>query len=285
MIRTVLAAGVTVTLAAAPAFAQGNSQNHKKPKPAPSSNSLSASAPAGAVGGGGFTSAPFAWVDDATLLPAGSMAVGISTMRWSNGDLSEVDVPIVAGALGVSPRVQLSASVPRVSGTPDVDASLGTVFLSGKVGVYENQARQLKVAVSPTLQLLSPGVVEALGASRVQFGVPVSAELDRGQLRLYASTGYFSTGTWFGGAGATVTVTPKAAVSIGFSRAWRGSDVPDVPLSDRDRNELSGAASYSIAQRIAVFASIGRTIATLDENGAGTTIGAGLSVFLPAARR
>jgi hypothetical protein len=285
MIRTVLAAGVAVTLAATPAFAQGNSQSHKKPKPAPSSNSLSASAPAGAIGGGGVTTAPFAWVDDATLLPAGSMAVSISTMRWSNGDLSEVDAPIVAGSLGVSPRVQLSASVPRVSGAPDADASLGTVFLSGKVGVYENRQRQLKVAVSPTLQLLSPGVVEALGARRVQFGLPVSAEIDRGQLRLYGSTGYFSTGTWFGGAGATLVVNPKTAVSIGFSRAWRGSDVPDVPLSDRDRNELSGAASYSITSRLAVFGSVGRTIATLDENGAGTTVGAGLSVLVPAAKR
>lgn len=283
--------GVLVVLlfASTSAFAQGNSQSHKKPStPAPPSrNELSA--PAVGVGGGGGTagSTPFAWIDDATLLPEGSMAASLSVMRWNNGDISEVDVPVVAAAVGVAPRLQLSASVPRVAPNNDLGTTgtLGTSFISAKVAVIDDTKRHFKIAVSPTLELLSPGVVEALGMDRrVQFGVPVSAEIDRGSLRLYASSGYFSSGTWFAGAGATMSVNDKVAVSVGLSRAWRGSDLPDIPLGDRDRKEVSGAAAYALTSKVSVFASIGQTFATLDENGAGTSIGAGVSVFLPAVK-
>jgi len=49
-----------------------------------------------------------------------------------------------------------------------------------------------------------------------------------------------------------------------------------------DRRELSGGVSYLVRPQIGVFGAIGRTIATLDENGAGTTISGGVSVLLNA---
>ena len=281
----VVHAALVVLALGGPAAAQGNSQSHKGGKGAASPSHTGLAAPAAAVGGTS-TNAPFAWVDDATLLPEGSVAASLSMTRWSNGDVSEVDVPVVGAALGVTRRVQLSASVPRVAGTDASPGAMGTSFFSAKVAVYEDRAHNVKFSAAPTLQVLAPGVAEALGnTARVQFGLPVSGELDRGALRLYASTGYFSSGTWFFGTGATMTVNPKTAVSAGLSRAWRGSAIPDVPLGDRDRNELSGAISYAMTPRIAAFASVGHTIATLDENGAGATIGAGVSFFLPAAGR
>lgn len=284
MRRLTLTASVMLTLAAfSPAYAQGKSQAHKGGK-APNQNALAP--PAVEVGGAG-TGAPFAWVEDATLLPPGSMAISISIMRWSNADLSEVDVPIIGAAFGVSKRVQFSASVPRVAGTDGAPGALGTSFFSTKIAVYEDANRSLKVSASPTLELLSPDVADALGGgtSRTQFGLPVSGELDRGPLRMYASTGYFSSGTWFFGTGATLMVNPKFAVSAGLSRAWRGSELPDVPLGDRDRKEISGAVSYEATPRVSMFASVGRTFATLDENGAGATVGGGISFFLPAIGR
>jgi hypothetical protein len=132
--------------------------------------------------------------------------------------------------------------------------------------------------------MLGSGVLQSLepGARRVQFGLPVSAELDRGALRLFAGGGYFSGGVWFSGVGGGIRVTPKVFLSGSFSRAWRRADVPDVP-SDRDRNEISGSAAYAVTPRISVFGSLGRTIATLDENGAGTTLGCGVSWFFKPA--
>ena len=74
-------------------------------------------------------------------------------------------------------------------------------------------------------------------------------------------------------------------VSGGFSRAWHRSDLPDVPLSDRARNELSGAVAYVFKPGISVFGSVGTTIATVEENGAGTTIALGVSFYAAAPRK
>jgi hypothetical protein len=59
-----------------------------------------------------------------------------------------------------------------------------------------------------------------------------------------------------------------------------------VLLSERDRKEISGGASYALRPTISAFGSIGRTFATLEENGAGTSISGGLSiVFATGAPR
>lgn len=285
MTRTMIAASVVVALAmSAPAFAQGRSQAHKKGTPAPPSrNDLAAPVVSVSSGGG----PPLAWIDDATVLEPGGVSLAISALRWSGSGLDEVNFPVVDFALGLAPRVQLSASVPRVIGAADPNGAvggLGTSYFSAKIAVLNSEKYAVKLAVSPTLEVLSPGVVEWLapGEHRVQVGFPVSAEIDRGSLRLYGSAGYFTRGVWFTGAGAGVAVNDKVAVSAGFSRAWRRADVPGVPLGERDRNEISGGASYAVTPSVHVFGSIGRTIMTLEENGAGTTIGGGVAVFFTA---
>jgi len=133
--------------------------------------------------------------------------------------------------------------------------------------------------VSPTLEVLGRGVVETLGssASRVHVGVPISAEIDRGPARLYAGTGFFSRGIWFVGGGAGVRTGDSALVSIGWSRSWRTTDTAGISIPDRARNELTGSVAYAVTQAVALFGSIVRTIATTDENGAGTTVSAGIA--------
>jgi hypothetical protein len=245
---------------------------------------LSSTALAQGVAVGSGAASPIAWVDDATLVDSGGITIAISTIRWMGSGASEVNLPVVDVAFGLTPRVQLSASVPRIAGSAGAAgaaAGLGTSYFSMKLAVVDDRKRGLKIAVSPTLEVLSPGVVEWLapGEHRVQIGFPVSAQLDRGQLRLYGASGYFTRGAWFMGTGAAFIVNDKVAVSGGFSRAWRRSIVPDVPLADRDRNEISGSGSYALTPSVRLFGSLGRTIATLEENGAGTTIGGGISFF------
>ena len=288
MIRRILAATVIATVAAStPLFAQGNSQKQKQKKstPAPPSRNDLAAPPTASVGSGGAS--PIAWVDDATVLDAGGVAVAVSMLRWSGGGLSEVNIPVVDAALGLTERVQLSASVPRVVAGSEPEGAvggLGTSYFSAKIALLNQRKRSVKLAVAPTLEVLSPGVVDALapGEHRVQMGFPVSAELDRGAVRVYGAAGYFTRGAWFTGAGTSVVLNDRTAVSAGFSHAWRRAPTPDVPLADRDRNELSGSLSYGVTPSIHIFGSLGRTVATLDENGAGTTIGGGVSFFFSA---
>jgi hypothetical protein len=100
-----------------------------------------------------------------------------------------------------------------------------------------------------------------------------------GDVRLYGSAGFFSPGLLFTGGAVGLRLSPKSSLSIGVSRAWRTADADTVALGDRDRNELSAGISYALRPLVAAYAMIGRTFATTDANGAGTSLSAGLSFF------
>jgi hypothetical protein len=109
--------------------------------------------------------------------------------------------------------------------------------------------------------------------------LPVSVHADREILRVYASSGYFSPGIWYAGTGVARAVGDRFGVSGSFSRAWTTSSAPDLPVAAAPRrNEFSGGASYDLRPNITVFGSIGRTIGTSVQDGAGTTLSFGLSV-------
>ena len=49
----------------------------------------------------------------------------------------------------------------------------------------------------------------------------------------------------------------------------------------RDRAEFSGGVGFALAPHVSVFASAAHTIATTPENGAGATVSAGMSFYIP----
>ena len=267
----------------APAFAQGKSQAHKNGSP-PSRNALPAPAVASPVGG----VTPFAWVDDASLIEPGTVWLAMSVVRWQGSDASEVDVPVVDAAVGLTPRVQLAATVSRAMAGTDPSGApggVGTSYFSAKIAALNSATPLMKLSVAPTLEVLGSGVLQAPDECRAHFGIPVSVEVDRGAARVYASAGYFSRGVWFTGLGVGAQASDRVFVSIGYSRSWRTTDALDVPIADRARNEVTGSVSYALTSNVGVFGSIATTLATLDENGAGTTVGAGMSFsFRPAVQ-
>jgi hypothetical protein len=281
---SVLASAVLVLAVATSVHAQsksnGKGNGHKSS--APSSSPLPSPTAGPAAG-----ASPLAWLDDATLLAPGSMSVTISALRWSGTDLSEVNFPIVQAAVGLAPRFQIGATVPRIVGSADGTGpveGVGTSYISSKIALLTG-ASGVKVAVSPVIEVLGAGAVQALapGEGRMQFGLPVSAEVGQGPVRVFASTGFFSRGVWFAGGGAAIQARPRLGMSLSFSRAWAGDALTGL---SRDRRDLSGGASYVVRPQMAVFGSIGRTIATSDADGAGTTVSGGVSFVLgPSAIR
>lgn len=279
-------ASVLVTLAVTlPASAQGKSgQNHGKPPaaPPPTTTTLPAATTAGIATTNGIAvptatpTAPFAWMDDANLMAPGTVWLGVSMVQWHGGGASEAVVPVFDGSIGLTPRVQLGASVPRVAG------GLGTTFFNVKIGIVNNEARGLKLAVGPTLEILDQAALLSgrSGRARTQWGLPISVEIDREAGRIYGSSGYFSPGVWYAGAGIGRSVSNRLGVSMSFSRAWTSqAATPGAPaIAGPRRNDLSGGASFDVTPNIAVFGSVGRTLATAAENGAGTTISFGLSL-------
>src|SRR5258708_19203427 len=213
------ACGLLVLAVAASARAQGKGKGRQSSPP--SSSPL----PSPATAAPATTAAvPLAWVDDATVLAPGTMAVSVSAMRWQGTDVNEVDVPIVGVTMGLAPRVQVSASIPHIVGS-DLDGvvgGVGTSFISAKIGVLNDSASSVKLAVAPTLEILGEGALQGLtrGRGRTQFGLPAMLEVVQGRARIFGSAGFFTQGIWFAGGGAGVQATPRVGVSLAFSRAW-----------------------------------------------------------------
>jgi hypothetical protein len=271
-------ASVLVTLAiAVPAAAQGKSGKNRGKPTAPPPTTTSGIITGGGTESTGTATAPFAWMDDASVMAPGTVWLGLSMVQWRGGGASETVGPVFDGSIGVTPRVQLGASIPRVAG------GLGTTFFSAKIGVLNDEARGVKIAVGPTLEILNRAAALSgpAGQSRTQWGLPVSVEIDREAGRIYGSSGYFSPGIWYAGAGFGRSLSNRVGVSMSFSRAWtsQASETAGTPpIAGPLRNDLSGGASFDVTPNIAVFGSLGRTIATSAENGAGTTISFGLAL-------
>ena len=271
-----MASALAALAIALPAAAQGKSgQNHGKPPaaPPPTTTTLPAATTAGiATGATATPAAPFAWMDDANLMAPGTVWLGVSMVSWHGGGASEVVVPVFDGSIGLTPRVQLGASVPRVAG------GLGTAFFTAKIGIVNDDARGMKLAVGPTLEILSSASLQSApaGQARTHWGLPVSVQIDRAAGRIYGSSGYFSQGIWYAGAGIGRPVNDRVAVSVSFSRAWTSTASAIPTVVGPRRNDLSSSVSFDITPNMAVFGSVGRTIATAAEHGAGTTVSFGL---------
>ena len=286
-LRLVAASVIAALAVALPAAAQGKSgsapgKNKDRKSTPPSSSSLPALAT------GASSASPLSWIDDASLLAPGSAALTISMARWSGADLSEVDAPIVDAAFGVTKRFQLSATIPRVVGSADGTGPVGgwgTSYFSGKIALLDDSDDSgFKLAVSPLLEVLSEGAVQSLaaGESRYQVGLPVSVEAARGSVRMFGAAGLFSRGAWFAGGGAGFQLTPRMGASMSVTRSWAKTDVEGV---HRDRSEISGGVFYFVKPHIAVYGSVGHTIATTDENGAGLSVGTGVTFLLVPRQR
>jgi hypothetical protein len=292
---SIVAAAALVVAFAIPVQAQGKSDNaknnngkssgskdngvgneHKSTPPSASPLPSPATGPAAGA-------SPLAWLDDASLLDPGYMSATISMMRWSGSDLSEVNFPIVEASVGLTPRFQVGANIPHIVGSADGTGpvgGVGTSYITSKIALLTGESG-IKLAVSPVIEILRQGAAQSFapGEARTQFGLPVSVELAPGQARVFASTGFFTRGVWFAGGGVGVQFAPKVAGSLSFTRSSASGGTTGI---SRDRRELSAGASYSVRPLLAVYGALGRTIATADSDGAGTTISGGVSVLFNA---
>jgi hypothetical protein len=281
----VMAGAALALTCALPADAQGKGNGKGHQSSPPGSSPLPSSGPGGPTVS---SAAPLAWIDDASVLTPGTMALTISTMHWSGADLSQVDIPIVDMSVGLAPRVQLGASIPHIVGSTDGTGpvgGVGTAYISAKLAVLDGTASGVKLAVTPMIEILGEGAVAALapGDSRTQFGLPVSVEIARGQTRVFASTGFFTGGVWFAGGGAGVQMSRRSAMALSVSRSWVNDALTGTL---RARGEISGSASFLVRPQMAVFGSLGQTIATSDADGAGTTVSGGVTLLLnPRTRK
>jgi hypothetical protein len=243
--------------------------------------------PLPAPGGSGSPTSVLAlasWLDDAdTLAPgAGSIAVAVSHSESLDG--GETDAPVLDAAVGLSTRVQLSGSLPyyHASYSDGYESSgLGNTSLAVKVKVLDPKEHTVGLAVAPVLEILSDASLAdpTLGLSRVNWALPVSVQVGKGSTRAFGTTGYFSRGALFLAAALEHALSSKFTLTGAISHMYATSttDGSDLQGLSRSRTDLSGSVAWRIAPALWVAGSLGRTVSSLDQNGATLLASASIS--------
>ena len=283
--------------ASAPAAAQGKGQGHGHAF-GHAKSSASAAATPSASAAGSTTSAVaditgvrnFAsWLDDASVLPAGSGVASFAAGYWRMAGFSEVDVPSFDLGVGLSRRVQAGASVPvyhaAATGGP-VSRGIGDLYLNTKVQLRDPAAgnQRLGLAVVPLVHIVS--AEPAPGASRVSWGLPVAIELQRDGWRAYGSSGYFSRGSIFASAALEVPLADRLWVTgtLTQSRSIKEDGGADALGLPSNRTDVSGGASWVASNTVALFGSVGRTLSRRSPTDTHLFLTGGLSVNFDAWR-
>ena len=277
-----LAAACILTWApAASAQPRGKALGHQK-KSTPSgggASQLQTPGGSGALAGTGVRNFG-SWLDDASVLAPGRGSVAISFALFRSPVFREFDLPVLDGGVGVTRRVQFGFSAPYYHASePGGPAArgLGDVYLSTKVQLVDpgraNGAWGL--SVTPVLEVLSgdPGP----DASRYHWGLPVSAEVQRGAVRGFGSVGYFSRGSIFASGAVQASLTDRLAVtgSLTRSRSTRDDELSAALGLAETRTDVSGSVGYALGSAASIFAGVGRTLSRQDANAAALVLSGG----------
>lgn len=248
-------------------------------------------APGGGTGSPTSAAVLAAWLDDADTLGAGEVTLGLSVGRSESPDGGETDAPVLFGAVGVASRVQLSGSVPYYRASYDdgySSSGLGNSYLACKVKLLEPASHRVGLAVAPVLEILSDAALSdtTLGLSRVNWALPVSVQAGHGPTRALASAGYFSRGAVFLAAGVDHMVSSRVMLSgaLSYMHATNTAETSDLAGLSRSRLDLTGAVLVRVSSALSVSGALGRTVSSLDQNGATLLASASVSYALSRAR-
>jgi hypothetical protein len=272
-------AGILLALCAtsSPAAAQGNGHAYGRAKRG--GGPSAAAAPELQLPGGTGVRNFGSWLDDASMIPAGSGLVMLSFGYWRTPSFSEWDVPVADASIGVTRRLQVGASVPYFHASEQagtVARGFGDVYLSAKYQLREPSAsrRRVGLSVTPVLEVLASPLPNA---GRVSWALPVSAEWQGSRWRTFGSAGYFSRGSIFASGALEVAVGTRTHVTgtITQSHSVKRDDLSEALGFTQSRTDVTGAVSNTLSDTITIFSALGRTISARDPNSATIVFSAG----------
>jgi hypothetical protein len=276
------AAGVLIaTIALAlplPAYAQGNG----RPKAPKTTTATPASTPTSVA-----TTVRYpqfgAWLDDASAPSRGAGAVSVGVGYWRLAGMTQTNVPMLGGGIGLTDRLQVSASMPfyRLTAPTWSASGLDDSYLSAKYTLLDPAltVSEIGVAISPVVEILGADAVDG----RVHFAIPVSVEWRRLPFRVYGSAGYFTRGASFGGGTAEWTAPNGIAVSASlvFSYSMRTPDPALVTLG-RQHADASVGAALPLGRSAVAYGNVGRSLTSIDAGGASLAITGGIAIRFAA---
>jgi hypothetical protein len=225
------------------------------------------------------------WLDDASVLGPREAWLTVSMQRWASPVLRGFDVPVSAISVGVIPRIHAFATVPFTQygniGTP-MDGQLGDSYFGAKYVIRAPEENHLGFAVTPTIERLSAAATIDTGLSRVNLVLPLSIERRFSTGRAYGSTGYFTRGSYFVGGALERTVAERWVVTgaLTFTRATSPIETSQAWGLSHQRMDASGSVSWTVTDRLAAFAGVGRTVSHMDPDGTRYALSLGASMDL-----
>ena len=276
-LKATAAAVLICTVTAAPAGAQGKSGS--APGQSKKGAAAAATATVSPATAAASTSAPSSspnsvlyygsWLDDASVMPRGSVWMGASTAYWKADTAHQVDAPVFMGAAGVAHRAQVGASLPvyHFNDQAGFTASgVGTVSVYGKVMLLDASAgRGVGLAVAPLIEV-APGADRAFG-----WALPLNVEARADRFRVYGSAGYFSRGSIFGTAAVEVPTSDRTAVTGTFGESHAG---------DSNQTSVGVSLSFFVSPTTGLFIGLGHSSAGASLENGGVSIGGGISILV-----
>lgn len=220
-----------------------------------------------------------AWLDDASAPTRGEGYMNLGVGHWRMSGMNQTNVPMLGAGVGVTDRMQVSASVPfyQVNFQGATSRGVDDVYLSAKYTLVDPTLTlsEFGLAISPVVEVLSAGAPDG----RVHFALPVSVEVRRLPFRVFGSAGYFTRGSFFTG-GAVEWITQRGLALTGgltHSYSMKEDAVLDALAIGRQRVDVSGAVAYPLSRAAVGYVSIGRSLTSLEEGGTSLALSGGVS--------
>lgn len=219
-----------------------------------------------------------AWLDDASSLGPGVGYTSIGVGHWRMSGSSQTNYPMLGAGVGITDRMQVSASVPFYhSNYQGMTASgMDDVYLGAKYTVIDPTltVSEFGLAVSPVVEVLSAGGTDG----RVHFAVPVSVALHRAPFRVYGSAGYFTRGSVFSGAALEWSSSGGTALTgmLTQSYSMKQDATLDALGIGRRRADMSVGIAHPIGARASGFVNVGRSLTPLEEGGTSLALTGGV---------
>src|SRR4051812_8761541 len=218
------------------------------------------------------------WLEDATVAPRGDAFTSISAGRWQMAGTAQTDLPMISGGVGLSDRMQVSATVPFYQSTYQGASARGVddIYVTAKYNILDPTltVSEIGFAVSPVVEILSGAL-----ADRLHLALPVSIEVRRLPFRVYGAAGYFTRGSMFSGAAVEWTSSRGMSLtgSVTQSYSVKADPALDAQSVSRQRADVSGALAVPVASNVSVSISGGRSLTSIEQGGTTLALSGGVS--------
>jgi hypothetical protein len=276
-----LAALVTIGLAVpGVAKAQGNGRPKAPRRPSSPSSSPATAPPSTQVSVARSYRQFGTWLDDASAVAKGEGYTSIGAGYWRMRASNQANLPMLGAGVGVSDRMQVSASVPfyRAQFEGGAASGIDDVYVGAKYTLVDPTLTlsEFGLAVSPTMEILSAGNPDG----RIHFAVPLSVELRRQPFRVYGSAGVFTRGSFFSGAALEWSSRHGAVLtgSLAQSYSLKEDGELDSLGAGRQRVDVSLGIVYPVGTMAATFVNVGRSLTSIEEGGTSLAVSGGISL-------